>query len=68
VTTIQLAIPTVHCMACKLNIEEGLEELAGVTGSDVDLDAKQVAVTYDADVVGPDAITATIEDAGYPVG
>ncbi len=65
--TINVNVPTVHCNSCKLNIEESLDELHGVAGSDVRLDAKQVTVTYDPDAVDPSAITAAIEDAGYPV-
>jgi copper chaperone CopZ len=65
--TTELAVPTVHCRACKLNIEESLEDVAGVTGSVVDLDAKHVTVDYDPDAVDVATITAAIEDAGYPV-
>jgi copper chaperone CopZ len=65
--TTDLAVPTVHCTACKLNIEESLEEVAGVTGSAVDLDAKRVTVVYDPATVDVATITAVIEDAGYPV-
>jgi copper chaperone CopZ len=64
--TTELAVPTVHCRACKLNIEESLEELAGVSGSDVDLDAKRVRVDYDPGAVDPAAISEAIEAAGYP--
>lgn len=64
--TLHVTVPTVHCSSCKLNIEETLDELHGVTDSDVSIDAKQVAVTYDPDAVDPAAITAAIEDAGYP--
>jgi copper ion binding protein len=66
-STITLAVPTVHCQACKLNIEEALEELAGVSASDVDLAAKQVTVDFDPATVDPAAIGAAIADAGYPV-
>ena len=38
-----------------------------VADSDVDLDTKQVTVTYDPDAVELAAITAAIEEAGYPV-
>jgi copper chaperone CopZ len=67
VTTIELAVPTVHCTACKLNIEESLEEVVGVRTSTVDLAAKRVSIDYDAADVDAAAITATIEAAGYPV-
>ena len=66
-TTIELDVPTVHCRSCKLNIEESLEEVAGVDGCNVDLDAKRVIVEYDPAAVDPATITAAIEDAGYPV-
>jgi copper chaperone CopZ len=65
--TLELAVPTVHCNACKLNIEESLEDLKGVGRSDVDLDAKRVVVDYDPATVDPIAITAAVEQAGYPV-
>lgn len=65
--TLSLAVPTVHCTSCKLNIEESLDELHGVAGSAVDLDAKHVVVTYDPTSVDAATITATIEDTGYPV-
>ena len=65
--TIELAVPTVHCTACRLNIEEALEDVAGVARSVVDLDAKTVTVDYDHDAVNLPTITAAIEAAGYPV-
>jgi len=67
-TTTDLAVPTVHCTACKLNIEESLEDVAGVRSSTVDLDAKRVAVEFDPAAVDVATITAAIEAAGYPVG
>jgi copper chaperone CopZ len=38
--TVILSVPTVHCHACKLNIEEVLDELAGVDTGTVDLATK----------------------------
>lgn len=65
-TTTELAVPTVHCQSCKLNIEESLDELAGVTRAEVDLDAKRVSVDYDPDRLDPAAVATAIEAAGYP--
>ena len=65
--TADLAVPTVHCTACKLNIEESLEDVAGVTASAVDLDAKRVTVDYDPGTVDLTTITDAIVAAGYPV-
>jgi len=66
-TTVDLGVSTVHCNACKLNIEESLEELAGVNNATVDLAAKRVQVDYDPAAVDDATITATIEAVGYPV-
>jgi copper chaperone CopZ len=65
--TITLSVPSVHCHACKLNIEEALDDLTGVDSGSVDLATKSVTLTYDPDVVELAAITEAIEDAGYPV-
>ena len=65
--TVTLSVPTVHCHACKLNIEEALDELGGVDESRVDLATKTVTLTYDPDVVELPEITEALDDAGYPV-
>jgi copper chaperone CopZ len=65
--TLNLAVPALHCTSCKLTIEEALEQLNGVADSDVDLDTKQVTMSYHPDTVGNAAITAAIEQAGYAV-
>jgi copper chaperone CopZ len=66
--TVTLPVPSVHCHACTLNIEEALEELAGVDDSRVDLATRSVTLTYDPDTVDLAEIIEAIEDAGYPVG
>jgi copper ion binding protein len=65
--TVTLSVPTVHCQACKLSIEESLDELEGVSVNDVDLDAKTVTVSFDPDKVDVERISAAIREAGYPV-
>jgi copper chaperone CopZ len=64
--TLDVPVPTVHCHSCMLSIREALDELQGVAGSDVDLDAKRVTITYDPDSVDEAEIVAAIEQAGYP--
>jgi copper chaperone CopZ len=68
VETVTLSVPSVHCHACKLNIEEALDELAGVDGSNVDLATRSVTLTYDPEAVELAEIIEAIEDAGYLVG
>lgn len=64
---ITLNVPTVHCRSCKLNIEESLEEVAGVASSNVDVDAKNVVVNYDPATIDASSIRAAVIDAGYEV-
>jgi copper chaperone CopZ len=66
--TVTLSLPTVHCHACELNIEEALDELSGVDEATVDLASKTVTIVYDPDAVDLAEISEAIEDAGYPVG
>ena len=65
--SITVSVPTVHCRSCKLNIEESLDELDGVESSEVDLDAKQVTVTFDPNQTEQETLISTIEQAGYEV-
>jgi copper chaperone CopZ len=65
--TITLSVPTVHCHACTMNIEEALDELPGVDSCSVDLGTKTVMLSYDPDVVELPEIIEALGDAGYPV-
>ena len=51
------------CGHCKAAVTEELEQVAGVTGVDVDLEAGRVLVTGDG--LDDAALLAAIEDAGY---
>jgi copper chaperone len=66
--TVTLSVPTVHCHACTMNIEEALDELGGVDTSKVDLATRTVTLTYDPEFVELPEITEALDDAGYPVG
>lgn len=57
-------VPEVSCSHCVSAIEEAVSKVGGVTGVQVDLEQKTVAVG--GDFAEPDVITA-IEDAGYEV-
>jgi copper chaperone CopZ len=65
--TIEFDAPTVHCVSCKLNIEDSLGDLAGVGTVEVDVEGKRIRIDFDAAIVDPVAISTAIEGAGYPV-
>lgn len=58
-----LSVPTMSCDHCKSSIEGSVGAVDGVTGVDVDLEAKTVAV------VGGDrsAVIDAIDEAGFDV-
>lgn len=67
VETRVLNVEGMSCMHCVNAVKQSVGALQGVKSVDVDLTGKTVAVVYDQDVVGLDAIKEAIEDAGYQV-
>ena len=60
-------VPDVSCEHCKSAIEGALRPLAGVRSAQVDVDGKTTIVDYDEHVIDRSAISAVIEEEGYPV-
>jgi copper chaperone len=57
------SVPGISCGHCKAAIEGEVTKISGVTGIDVDIDAKTVVVTGGDD----SAIRDAIDEAGYDV-
>ncbi|WP_088036864.1 copper chaperone CopZ [Evansella clarkii] len=55
------------CNHCKAAVEGTLNNLDGVKGAEVNLEAKNVTVDYDESVVTVDKMKEEIEDQGYDV-
>ena len=66
-TTETISVPEIHCDHCKHSIEGALTPMDGVTAAAVDIPARNVTVTYDADIVDRGQLVAAIEDQGYDV-
>ena len=64
---ITLKVEGMSCGHCKAAVEKALKGIAGVQGAEVDLDAKVVKVSYDADKTGKNDLAKAITDAGYDV-
>jgi Cu+-exporting ATPase len=61
-----LAVEGMTCGACTSAAERALLAVAGVSAAAVTLlPAPRAAVSYDADVTGPRALVAALEDAGF---
>lgn len=61
-------VPDVHCEHCDHAIRGALEQLGGVEEARVDLESKEVTVSYDEGVLERGKLVAAIEAEGYPVG
>ncbi len=58
-------VPGMSCGHCKAAVTEEVEQVAGVTGVEVDLDTKLVVVRGEA--VSDEDVRAAIGEAGYDV-
>jgi copper ion binding protein len=64
-TTLTFSVPGVSCEHCRAAITEEVTQVAGVTGVDVDLEAKRVEVRgSDLDEA---AVREAIAEAGYEI-
>jgi copper chaperone CopZ len=52
-------------MSCVKRIKDSLEELDGVTSTEVDLNDEKAEVTFDSDKVTIEELVSTVNDAGY---
>lgn len=60
---LEYIVSGMHCGHCKAAVTEEVEQVAGVTGVDVDLDSKVVRVR--GENVSDAEVRAAIEEAGY---
>jgi Cu+-exporting ATPase len=60
-------VPSISCSICSGKIKEGLKDLNGIKGIDVDMKSQAVNVNYDPQTVSPDDIKTKIASMGYEV-
>lgn len=60
-------VPDISCEHCERTVTQALSPVAGVQEVRVDIPAKQVHVTYDAEAVGVDQMRAILQEEEYPV-
>ena len=61
----EVTIPNIHCHHCEMTIKRELAEIDGVKNVEVDVDSKQVSVTWE-DPATWQAILDTLSEIGYP--
>ncbi len=60
-------VPEISCGGCVAGIKKALGKVAGINHIEVDIQAKTVAVKFEANTVQVSTIIETLDDAGYPV-
>ncbi|MBX5446763.1 cation-translocating P-type ATPase [Sphaerobacter sp.] len=61
-------IEGMDCADCARTLEQGVSRLPGVEWVSINFAGARMAVEYDADRVGPEAIAKRVADLGYRVG
>ena len=64
-TTKTVTVPNISCEHCTHTIKMELEDLAGVTQVDADVDSKRVTVEY-TDPASWEEIESTLVEINYP--
>ncbi len=64
--TITLNAPDISCGHCVATVQNAVGRVAGVQSVTADADSKDVNVAYDASQTDVSAISAALEEAGYP--
>ena len=65
--TTVLNVPDISCEHCERTITEALTPVDGIQSVRVDIDAKQVAVQYDAAQVNVERMREILSEEEYPV-
>ncbi|HVC35413.1 MAG TPA: heavy-metal-associated domain-containing protein [Chloroflexota bacterium] len=62
-----LSVPDISCEHCERTVKNALTPVKGVQSVAVNIPAKEVQVTYDAALVGIDAMKEVLAAEDYPV-
>ena len=64
--TITLNAPDISCGHCVQSVEQAVGQINGVAAVKADAETKDVNVTWDEGKADLNAITAALDEAGYP--
>lgn len=64
--TITLNAPDISCGHCVQSVEQAVGQINGVAAVKADAETKDVNVTWDEGKTDLNAITAALDEAGYP--
>lgn len=62
-----LSVPDMTCGHCELSVQEALDELDGVRGSEADHNSGTVEVIYEVGKVTDEEFVRAVEEVGYTI-
>ncbi|MDH4196929.1 MAG: heavy metal translocating P-type ATPase, partial [Candidatus Aminicenantes bacterium] len=65
---LDLPVTGMHCAACAVNVERGLQDLAGVARANVNFATGQATVLVEPRLVDPQSLVEAVRGTGYGVG
>ena len=66
IQTVTLSVPGMNCAACPITVKKALGKVPGVSETEVNLDKREAAVTFDDARTNVEALTRATLNAGYP--
>ncbi len=66
-TKVVLKIGGMHCTSCAINIDDALEEIEGVIGSNTNYAKSQTVIEYIAEKTDKQELITVIQQVGYEV-
>ncbi len=64
--TVTLSVPGMNCATCPITVKKALGKVDGVARTEVNLEKRTAAVTFDDTRTNLDALMRATGDAGYP--
>lgn len=64
--TVTLSVPGMNCATCPITVKKALNQVSGVSKTEVNLDRREAKVTFDDAKTSVEALTRATRDAGYP--
>ncbi len=64
-TTVQIGVEGMTCASCSGRVERALNKVSGVSEAAVNLATERASITFDPELVKPEAFITAITDSGY---
>lgn len=64
--TVTLAVENMSCAVCPITVKKALNDVAGVSRTDVSFESKEATVTFDDAKTNIETLIKATTNAGYP--